>query len=129
MPEFSIRGFLPLMAVTALVAGCAGQPERPVAQLTRAATLIEQAERTGAARFAAADIEQARGKLGRAEAAAEEGNQEAALRLAKEAAVDAELAQARASAAEAKQAEEELRRSLQTLREEAGRKPATDGSG
>jgi hypothetical protein len=128
MPKRRIRQILLSMAAVAVVAGCAGQPERPVAQLTRASTLIEQAERTGAARFAAADIEQARGKLSRAEAAAEEGDQAAALRLAQEAAVDAELAQARASAAEAKQAEQELQQSLQTLREEAGRGPGTGGS-
>jgi hypothetical protein len=116
-----------IVALTALVGACSAGP-RPVEQLARASTLIEQAEKTGAARFAAADLEQARGKLSQAQAAADDGNQETALRLAKEAAVEAELAQARSSAAEAKNAEEELERSLQTLREEAAREPGTGGA-
>jgi hypothetical protein len=120
------RSLLPVAALVAMV-GCSSGP-RPVEQLARASTLIEQAEKTGAARFAAADLEQARGKLSRAETAADDGDQETALRLAKEAAVDAELAQARSAAAEAKNSEEELKRSLQSLREEAGRKPATGGA-
>jgi len=120
------RSLLPVAALVAMV-GCSSGP-RPVEQLARASTLIEQAEKTGAARFAAADLEQARGKLSRAETAADDGDQETALRLAKEAAVDAELAQARSAAAEAKNSEEELKRSLQSLREEAERKPATGGA-
>ena len=120
------RSLLPVAALVAMV-GCSSGP-RPVEQLARASTLIEQAEKTGAARFAAADLEQARGKLSRAETAADDGDQETALRLAKEAALDAELAQARSAAAEAKNSEEELERSLQTLREEAERKPATGGA-
>lgn len=120
------RSLLSVAALLAL-AGCSSGP-RPIAELARANTLIEQAEKTGAARFAAADVEQARGKLSRAETAADDGDQETALRLAKEAAVDAELAQARSAAAEAKDSEEELERSLQTLREEAERKPATGGA-
>ena len=123
-------GFLlPPVAACALVAGCGSQPARPVEQLARARTLIEQAERTGAAGPAAADLEQARGKLRQAEAAAKDGDQETALRLANQAAVDAELAQARASAAEARRSAEELKRSLDALREEASRRPETGGEG
>ena len=120
------RSLVPVAALVTML-GCSSGP-RPVEQLARASTLIEQAEKTGAARFAAADLEQARGKLSRAETAADDGDQETALRLAQQAAVDAELAQARAAAAEAKNSEEELKRSLQSLREEAGRKPATGGA-
>lgn len=124
----TLTGSLVLSATCmALGAGCSSGP-RPVEQLTRASTLIEQAEKTGAARFAAADLEQARGKLSRAQTAADDGDQETALRLAKEAAVDAELAQARSAAAEAKNSEEELERSLQSLREEAAREPESGGA-
>lgn len=119
-----ISFLFPALAAVALAGGCASSAQKPVEQLTRARTLIEQAERSDTQRLAAADLEQARGKLSRAEAAADDGDQDAALRLAKEAAADAELAQAKASAAQAGKAQAELEQSLQALREEAGRMPA-----
>jgi hypothetical protein len=115
---------LPALAAVSLAGGCASASQKPVEQLTQARTLIEQAERSDTQRLAAADLEQARGKLSRAEAAAEDGDQESALRLAREAAADAELAQAKASAAQAGNSQKELEQSLQALREEADRMPA-----
>lgn len=103
------------------VAGCAGGGgERPTEELTRARTLVETAERAGAQRFAAADLEQARDKLQQAESVAED-DAEQARKLALEAAVDAELAAARTSSAEAQQAAAEVARSVETLRKEAQR--------
>jgi len=127
--QASTRGSfsLPTLAALVLAGGCASSAPKPVEQITQARTLIEQAERTDTQRLAAADLEQARGKLGRAEAAAEDGDQEAALRLAREAAVDAEVAQAKASAAQAGKAQKELEQSLQALREEADRMPVNPG--
>jgi hypothetical protein len=116
---------LPAIASLALAGGCASSAQKPVEQLTQARTLIEQAERGGAQQYAAADLEQARGKLSRAEAASEEGDHEASLRLAREATADAELAQAKSSAAEARNSQQELEQSLEALRNEADRAPAT----
>lgn len=107
-------------------ASCAGPPVRPVEELTRAQTLIEQAEKTGAPRFAASELERARGKVAAAEAAAAKGEQETARRLATEAALDAEYAAALAAAGAAKQAADEIQKSTESLREEAARRP--DGS-
>jgi hypothetical protein len=109
-----------------LAASCAGAPERPVEQLTRAKTLIDQAEKTGASRFAAAELERARSKLSAAETAASEGEQETARQLATEAALDAEYAAALAKAGEARKAAEEVEKSVESLREESTRRP--DGS-
>ena len=124
----SIRRWIPAFALPLIlfVASCAGSPERPVVELTRAKTLVDQAEKSGAPRFAAAELERARNKVAAAESAASNGEQETARRLATEAALDAEYASALASAGEAKQAEEEIQKSVESLRDEAARRP--DGS-
>ncbi|MFO7275431.1 MAG: DUF4398 domain-containing protein [Pseudomonadota bacterium] len=104
------------------VGGCAGgSGQRPVEQLTRAGTMIDQAEQAGAQRFAAAELEQAREKLQRAQQAANENDNEVARRLAVEAALDAELATARAASADAERSAEEVRQGVDTLRRESER--------
>ncbi|HUG04878.1 MAG TPA: DUF4398 domain-containing protein [Steroidobacteraceae bacterium] len=123
----SLRRWIPAFALPLIfAASCAGAPERPVVELTRAKTLVDQAEKTGAPRFAAAELERARNKVAAAESAASNGEQETARRLATEAALDAEYAAALASAVEAKRSEEEIRKSVEALRDEAARRP--DGS-
>jgi hypothetical protein len=107
-----------------LSAGCASTP-RPTAEITRARTLIEQAEKAGAQRYAAVELDQARNKLRLAEAAAEDGKQDEARARANEAAADAELAQARTTSGEAEKAAEEVQRGTETLRQESERKQAT----
>ncbi len=42
------NGFFPVVLVGLIAAGCAGEPERPIEQITRAKTLIDQAEKAGA---------------------------------------------------------------------------------
>ncbi len=108
-----------LLTATLLAAGCAGAPERPTADMTRASTLIEQAEKQNSREFAAAELEQARAKLGAAQRAADDGREAEANRLAMQAALDAEYAAAKAASNEAVKAAEELDRSIQTLRQEA----------
>ena len=123
----TINRTLPVLSLALIfAASCAGTPERPVMELTRAKTMIDQAEKTGAPRFAGAELERARNKVAAAEAAAADGEQETARRLATEAALDAEYAAALASAGEAKQAEVEVQKSVESLRDEAARRP--DGS-
>lgn len=109
-----------LMASLLLVA-CAGQPERPDAEMARAQTLIEQAEEHGAQERAAGELERARGKFRQAQSAIDDDENEQARRLALQAAADAEYAAARAGAAEARDAAEELDRTIRTLRDEAAR--------
>ena len=116
--------FLTLILV-ALASGCGGEPKRPSEQLTRAKTLVEQAEKGGAQRYAAADLDQARNKLDAANKAFEKGKEDQANQLAAEAALDAEVANARAAAGEAQKAAQEVGKSTDTLRQEAERTPAT----
>ncbi|HSF46970.1 MAG TPA: DUF4398 domain-containing protein [Burkholderiales bacterium] len=117
------NGFVTCVLVALLTAGCGSEPKRPTEQLTRAQTLIEQAEKAGAQRYAAADLETARNKLQSANKAADDGKQKQATQLAEEAALDAELAAARAATGEAKKAADEVGRSTEQLRQEAGPKP------
>lgn len=113
--------------LAALATGCGGEIKRPE-QLTRAQTLIQQAEKSGANRYAATELEQARNKAQAADKAAEKGNEEAATQLSTEAVLDAEYALARAAAGEAQKAAEEVGKSTEALREEATRKPESGGT-
>ena len=107
-------------AIGILCAGCA-TTDRPVAEITRARTLIEQAEKAGAQQYAAVELDQARNKLRLASAAAEQGKNDEARARANEAAADAELAQARATSGEAKKSADEVDRGTQTLQRESDR--------
>ena len=107
------------------LASCASEPERPSAEMTRASTIIGQAEKdTDTQQFAAAELQQARDKLNQAEMASKDGRNAEAERLAMQAALDAEYARAKAGNGEAQKAAEELDRSLESLRQESARKPA-----
>jgi Domain of unknown function (DUF4398) len=118
--------FLGAAAIGLLAAGCATQSTRPTAEISRARTLIEQAEKAGAQRYAAAELDQARDELRLADAAEEHGKRDEARARANEAAADAELAMARANSGEAQQAAAEVRQSTDTLQREAQRnQPAT----
>jgi hypothetical protein len=122
----SVRnGFLIAAAVGLLSVGCASQASRPDAEITRARTLIEQAEKAGAQRYAAVELDQARNKLRLAEAAAEDGKDDEGRARANEAAADAELAMARTNSGEAKKAAEEVQQGTETLRREADRNEAS----
>jgi hypothetical protein len=109
------------VTLATLLAGCASTP-RPTAELTRAHTLIDQAQQSGAQQYAPADLTAARDKTGAAENAANKGDTVVAQRLATEAALDAQLAAARADDAKAQQSARELNDSLNTLRNESAHK-------
>jgi lipopolysaccharide export LptBFGC system permease protein LptF len=117
------NAFLIAAAIGVLSAGCATTP-RPTAEITRARTLIEQAEKAGAQQYAAVEIDQARNKLRLADAANNDGKNEEARARANEAAADAELAMARTNSGEAKKSADEVQESTETLRHEAERNEA-----
>jgi hypothetical protein len=79
-----------------VLSGCASQP-KPDAQLVRASTLIGQAEKDQAQRYAAADLQRARDELSSARSAEADGKYDSARNFADRASVDADLASARAS--------------------------------
>jgi hypothetical protein len=115
---------LRLAAITAvglIVAACSSAPQRPTEDMTRARTLIEQAEKAGAQRYAAVELESARDKLAQADTAAQDGKQDIANQRAAEAVAVAELANARTLSGEARKAAEEMQRGTEALRQETER--------
>ncbi len=104
-----------------ILAGCASAPPRPIAELAKAQTLIEQAERNRAQQFAAADLDRARDKLRRSDVALNDRKGDLAQRLAAEAAIDAEMALARTTTAQAEKSAAEVTASVEALRNEAQR--------
>jgi Domain of unknown function (DUF4398) len=121
----SVRnGFLIAAAIGLLSAGCASGPQ-PTAEITRARTLIEQAEKSGAQRYAAVELDSARNKLREADALAKKGDNDTARARANEASAAAELAAARTSSGEAQKSAEETQKSTDALQREATRETTT----
>ena len=106
------------------IAGCASGPA-PDAEMGAAELALSQAEDAEAAARAPAPYALARDKLERAHDAMADGENVDARRLAEQALVDAQLAEAEARSAVAREHAEELRRSIETLREELARRGAT----
>jgi hypothetical protein len=117
----------PIMTLSALTlfacslgAGCASAPI-PNEQLTTARTLVEQADKADAQRYAPADLQRAHDELSSAEKAVNERRYDDARRYAENAQVDADLASARASSGAAQRAAREVDRSIDSLRQESER--------
>src|SRR2546423_10133443 len=102
--------------VCGLAGGCATQGPQPTEEMTRARTLIEQADRSGAQRYAAADLQKAHDELNNADRASADKKHDDARRYAESAAADADVATARAAAGEAQRAAREVAQSNETLR-------------
>jgi hypothetical protein len=112
------------LACAALLQGCASDP--PATPSIAAGTAaLEAARSAGAPEFAAADLDQARGKLERARALAQAGKNREAIRLAEQAEVDAQLARASAGSERSTRALNEVEASLRSLREELNRAATT----
>jgi len=93
-----------------LPGGCATQGPQPTEEMTRARTLIEQADRQGGQRYAAADLQRAHDELSNADKANADRKYDDARRYAEAAAADADVAAARAAAGEAQRAAHEVGR-------------------
>ena len=99
-------GLVGAAVILAGLAGCGGVPA-PVAEMSAAQTAVTGAEEADAAKYAPSDLDRARGKLIRAQAAMQEEDNEQARRLAEEALVDARAAEAKARAEAAQQLQSE----------------------
>ncbi len=123
MPFRLLPAYLPAAAVLlcGFAAGCATQGPKPTQEMTRAQALIEQADRSDAQRYAAADLQRAHDELNNADKANGNGKYDEARRYAEAAAVDADVATARAASANAQHAAKEVEQSNETLRQEAER--------
>ena len=99
-----------------LLAGCATSSEKPTRALSRAESFIEVAADQGAQQYATVALERARDKLQQANRAADQGENELALRLATEAELDAQLATAQTNRLQAERSLREVQESIDTLR-------------
>lgn len=107
----------PVLLTSLLLTACASTP-RPVEELARAKSLLEQADAANAQRYAADELTQARDGLQAAEKADTEENHDVARRRAKEAAADAELASALARSRQVEQLANEQAQGIEALRDE-----------
>jgi hypothetical protein len=118
---FSLTAAGTLLVGTLWMTGCATTPP-PTAQLAVAASAITHAAAAGAAETAPVEMGQARDKLTRANAALAAKDNDTALALAQQAALDAQLAEAKGEAARSRKASEALGEAGRALREEMSRK-------
>lgn len=104
-----------------LIGACASAPPPPEASLTAARQAIASAERADAARYAPAELTQARSEIASADAEVTAKRMVMADRLAMESRASAELASARTGAAKAAAMNDEIRAGTATLVEEMKR--------
>jgi hypothetical protein len=124
----SLRTFI-LSATGALVcvsaAGCASQGPKPTDELTKAHTVIEQADKGGAAqRYAAADLQRAHDELSDADRYDGQKKYDEARYYAQRAEVDADVAVARGNSGEAQKAAADVAQSNNDLQQETQRNDA-----
>jgi flagellar motility protein MotE (MotC chaperone) len=117
-----LRTMKPLAALVSLSAAlvlvaCASVP-RPVEELARAKSLVQQADAANAQRFAANELTQARDRLQAAEKADAQEENEIARKRANEASADAELASALARSRAVEQDANEQAQTIEALRDE-----------
>jgi hypothetical protein len=113
---------IPLSAIAlACAAGCATEGPPANAELTKAQTLVDQADKGPAQHYAAADLQRAHQELTAADTAEATHHNDVARSYAEDAAVDADLAAARGQAGEAQKAAREINNGNDQLRTEADR--------
>lgn len=112
-------------AVLLLLGACASAPLPPTQQLQAAEQAITNAEQTRVADFAAEDLNRAREKLTAANTAVQAEDMVHAAYLADEARVSAELASAKTEMLKARAVNEEMQKSIDTLKQEIQRNTGT----
>jgi hypothetical protein len=110
------------------VAGCASHPPAPVADLTRAHTLVAQAQTSDAPRYDSVDLAAAQDKLQQADADAQTRPVLAA-QLAQEASADAQLSMARTRARKEQESLGQVNDSLTALRQQTRQAGQDSASG
>lgn len=114
--------FIAVAATAALMLGaCASTPQPPTQALQAAESAIANAEQSRVADYASAELTQARQKLAAARVATRNEQMLQAEYLAVESRVHAELAYAQAEEIKAKAVNDEMQKSIDTLRSEMTR--------
>lgn len=102
--------------------GCATEGPKPTDELTKAHTVVEQADKGGNAQhYAAADLQRAHDELADADRLSGQGKYDESRGFAQRAEVDAEVAVARGNAMEQQKAAAEVTHSNSTLQQEIQR--------
>ena len=101
--------------------GCATEGPKPTEELTKAHSVVEQADKGNAQRYAAADLQRAHDELNSADRAVAEKKYNDALSFAQRAQVDADLANARGNSGEAQKAAQEVTQGTESLKQESER--------
>lgn len=109
--------------VCAVAAGCATESSvKPTNELTKAHTVVEQADKGGTAqRFAAADLQRAHDELSDADRFSDQRKYTEARAYAQRAEVDADVAVARGNAAQQQKAAEDVVKANGALEQETQR--------
>ncbi|NHA14637.1 DUF4398 domain-containing protein [Thioalkalivibrio sp. XN279] len=125
LPLQAIRGLPVFIALAAAgflaLAGCATPPLPPTEQLQAAESAISNAEQARVADYASAELTLAREKLALANTAARNDQMVQAEYLAVESRMHAELALARAEELKAKAVNDDMKQSIDTLKQEMQR--------
>ena len=103
-----------LGAAVSVLTGCG--IAAPKAEVAYAEATVQSARNIGANEYAAVELERAKNKLQQAKAEMKEGNNESALRLAKESTAEGELAQAKTEAGKAHASEKQMQQSYEMLK-------------
>lgn len=110
-----------VVAVILAISACASAPTPPNRALQAAESAITNAEQARVADYASTELGQAREKLAAAQAAVRNEDMVKAGYLAEEAKVHADLATARAEELKAKAINDEMQKSIDTLKQEMQR--------
>lgn len=117
---------LPVHAAALLLlalSACASTPPAPTEALQAAELSIVNAEKARVADYASVELGEARDNLTAARAAVQAEKMELASRLAESSQANAQLATAKAEAAKAKVVNDEMQKSIDTLKQEMQRNP------
>ena len=109
------------VAVISLLGACASPPA-PTNQMAVSNAALAHAAAAGSAEYAPREMGMAREKMGRANVALAAKDNDAALSLAQQAQLDAQLAESKTETAKARKSAEALDEASRVLREEMSRK-------
>jgi len=107
------------LSLLLILASCASEP--PKEALSKAEIAIQDADRAGASEYEPQLLSSARTKLSHAKQNADDEENDAALRMADEAHAEAVLASAKAEAAKQARQTEEMKKTIEALRQESSR--------
>ncbi len=111
-----------LFSAILLIGGCGTAKKPPTEKIANAELAISRAQDNNAKDFAAKELRQAQDNLEQAKQAVTDEEYDKAARLAEQAFMDASLAETKAESEKASKAADEMRESVETLKQEVERK-------